>query len=196
MPVFARFNLRHGGEEKGECAITICPVGSVDRGVLDFVAAAVQKRALLPCRTAPALENPAYAFDATRSQYDSKTILKRLKRLDNPRSLKILGIADVDLFIPILKYVFGLAEIHGQCAVISLVRLRPQFYDAPPDSELFLARLEKTALHELGHTFGLTHCRDRRCVMCSSTRIEETDAKGLDFCPTCRELLTWHMGTR
>ncbi len=196
MPVFGRVNLRGGGRQKDERCITICPVGSVDRRVLDFVAAAVHKGSHLPCRAVAAVENPAYAFDAARCQYDSKAILKRLKRLHNPHSLKILGVADVDLFIPILKYVFGLAEIQGRCAVISLVRLRPQFYDAPPDPELFLARLEKTALHELGHTFGLTHCRDRRCVMCSSTRIQDTDAKGRDFCPTCEELLAWHLGRR
>lgn len=142
------------------------------------------------------MKNPRYAYNDTRCQYNSKLILKHLLEHDFPDTLRLVGVTGVDLYVPILQFVFGLAQIQGQCAVISLHRLWPEFYDRPPDRDLLLARVEKTALHELGHTFGITHCRDRRCVMYSSTRIEDTDVKPPDFCPTCSDLLKWHLERR
>jgi len=104
-----------------------------------------------------------------------------------------LGVTGVDLFVPILRYVFGLAEVEGCRAIISTHRLRPEFYEEPPNPQLLLERVEKTAFHELGHTFGITHCRDRHCVMFSSVQIENTDAKGADFCGSCLTLLEWSL---
>jgi archaemetzincin len=104
-----------------------------------------------------------------------------------------MGVTTLDLYVPILKYVFGLAEVNGQCALISTYRLRPEFYEQPGNDTLLLERTEKTALHELGHTLGLTHCRDRLCVMYSSTHIENTDQKNADFCRTCRDLFVWYL---
>jgi len=146
----------------------------------------------LSCWISPALEIPLFAYNDARGQYDSKAILTHL--LQNPyETTKVLGVTHVDLYVPILKYVFGLAQIEGPCALISLHRLAPQFYDKPSDWELFMSRIEKTALHELGHSFGLTHCKDRRCIMYSATRIEDTDHKKAKFCPNCFELLKWYI---
>ena len=139
------------------------------------------------------MENPKYAYNDTRHQYNSKQILKHLLQKCTSDTLRLIGVTPVDLYVPILKFVFGLAQIEGQCSIISLHRLYPQFYDQPSNSDLLLARVEKTALHELGHTFGITHCRDRRCIMYSSTRIEHTDCKQPDFCLTCFELFRWHL---
>ena len=139
------------------------------------------------------MENPRYAYNEERCQYNSKTILKHLLQYPHD-SLRLIAVTHVDLYVPIFKYIFGLAQLEGQCAVISLHRLRPQFYNEPPDEELFMARTEKTVLHELGHSLGLTHCRDRCCVMYTSTRIADTDIKKSDFCPTCFELFKWHFG--
>jgi len=139
------------------------------------------------------MENPRYAYNDTRYQYNSKLILKHLLQKSPPDTLRLVGVTSVDLYVPILQFVFGLAQIEGQCSIISLHRLWPEYYDQPSDRDLLLARVEKTALHELGHTFGMTHCRDRRCVMYSSVRIEDTDLKQPDFCPTCFELFQWYL---
>jgi len=172
----------------------ICPIGPVDRLLLHQLARRITARCGLLCRVSSTkLDNPRYAYNETRRQYDSKTILHCLKQRSKEKGEWVLGVTSVDLYVPILKFVFGLAEVEGRCALISLHRLRPEFYDAPPQDALLLERMEKTALHELGHALGLTHCRDRRCVMYSSTHIEHTDQKGPEFCPSCGELFKWRV---
>ncbi len=157
--------------------------------VAEQIAVFLFTRTGLPCEILPSLQFPAYVFCERRKQYDAKRILEYLERWKG--SGKIIAVTDVDLYVPILKYVFGLAQVGGTCTVISHCRLHPLFYDAPPDEALFLDRIKKTALHELGHSYGLTHCRSKRCVMFSSTRICDTDFKEDFFCPTCAELFQW-----
>lgn len=173
--------------------VIICPVGPMDKWILEHIAECISTQCGLSCRISSRMENPKYAYNDTRHQYNSKQILKHLLKQCTRETLRLIGVTPVDLYVPILKFVFGLAQIEGQCSIISLHRLYPQFYDQPSNSDLLLARVEKTALHELGHTFGITHCRDRRCIMYSSTRIEDTDFKQPDFCPTCFELFQWYL---
>ena len=173
--------------------ISICPIGAVSIDILAFLSECIFRRCGLECHFTPEMENPGYAYDEVRCQYQAKIILKRIIQGRPPNTLKTIGITHVDLFVPILKFVFGLSQIDGPCAVISTYRLRPEFYDQPPDPDLFRARLEKTTIHELGHAFGLTHCRDYRCVMFSSTSIENTDRKRPEFCHSCRELFYWYL---
>lgn len=172
--------------------VTICPIGFVEEDILDRISGSIQERCGIECKILRGTENPQYAYDERRCQYNSRLILDRLLRCGHD-TFGILGVIQVDLFVPIFKYVYGLALIGCQCAVISLHRLRPQFYDQPPNRDLLVVRAQKTALHEIGHSLGLTHCRDRRCVMYSSTRIADTDFKQSHYCPTCLELFTWHL---
>jgi len=85
----------------------------------------------------------------------------------------------------VLTFVFGEAQLSGNCAVVSLHRLREEFYGLPPNEELVRARLLKEAVHELGHTFGLRHCDNWQCVMTSSHAVERLDVKGTEFCFLC-----------
>jgi archaemetzincin len=173
--------------------VIIRPLGPVPARILQHLAISVQDRCQISCLVGEPMENPAYAQDPEREQYSCKRILQRLHHSCLSHSWWVLAVTDKDLFVPILKYVFGAAQMEGRCAVISLHRLRPQFYGDEEDEQLFLGRLVKTAVHELGHSLGLTHCRRRTCVMYSSTRIDDTDAKMADFCPTCRELFRWRL---
>jgi archaemetzincin len=173
--------------------VIIRPLGPVPTRILQHLATIVQDCCQISCLVGEPMENPDYAQDPEREQYSCKRILQRLHRYCSPHSWRVLAVTEKDLFVPILKYVFGAAQMEGRCAVISLHRLRPQFYGDDEDEQVLLARLVKTALHELGHSLGLTHCRRRTCVMYSSTRIDDTDAKMADFCPTCRELFRWRL---
>jgi predicted Zn-dependent protease len=97
----------------------------------------------------------------------------------------IVGVTDVDLYIPILSFVFGEAQLGGHTAVVSYHRLHQQFYGLPRDDSLLRERLVKEAIHEAGHTLGLTHCDDYDCVMAASHAVEWLDLKGARFCAAC-----------
>ena len=127
--------------------------------------------------------------DFERNQYNSTALIRKLLKLYPANNCKVLGITSLDLFIPILTFVFGEAQLDGPVAVVSSWRLRPEFYGLPPDDSLVRERMLKEAVHELGHTFGLVHCPNYECVMHSSTCVEEIDLKKFTFCPVCKKNL-------
>lgn len=129
--------------------------------------------------------DPDFAFDLQRQQYWSTPILERLEGIRPDSADRILGITEVDLFIPILTFVFGEAMLSRPPALISLHRLRPTFYGLPDDPQLTIERARREAVHELGHTFGLIHCPDYACAMRASRVADEIDLKNPDFCSDC-----------
>jgi archaemetzincin len=137
------------------------------------------------------LSVPKKAYNAARNQYDSTRILCEVlnyaesTEASSGRIDRVLGVVDLDLYVPGLNFVFGEAQCPGKAAVISLCRLRPEFYGVPKDERLFLGRAVKEAVHELGHTFGLGHCTNLLCVMHFSLHIGMTDAKRAKFCEVC-----------
>ncbi|MGQ9550906.1 MAG: archaemetzincin family Zn-dependent metalloprotease [Candidatus Bathycorpusculaceae bacterium] len=130
---------------------------------------------------------PETAFEMARGQYRSDVILDKVQSLaEKIKGLdRVLGIVDLDLFVPNLNFVFGEAECPGRAALISLWRLRPEFYGESARTEVFLERSTKEAVHELGHTLGLRHCTNVFCVMFFSNSIFETDRKRSFFCNKC-----------
>ena len=140
------------------------------------------------------LEVPSHAFNEKRGQYNSSAILDELARLYNRGFFgdyqRVVGLADVDAYVLGLNFVFGEALLGGPVAVVYLARLRPEFYGKLPNRELFLERACKEVVHELGHTFGLRHCPNSKCVMHFSNSILDTDFKDLFFCLRCQAALT------
>jgi archaemetzincin len=133
--------------------------------------------------------NPADFYDPARKQYHSTKILKEMLDELPADASKMIGITSPDLFIPILTFVFGEAQLNGNVGIVSLARLQQEFYGLPPNQALLQRRLLKEIKHELGHTFGLIHCSLRECVMSVANNIADVDAKGSSFCEGCRELL-------
>jgi len=134
------------------------------------------------------MPEPDYAFHEKSNQYLSTAILKiLLKQKEYASCEKVLGIADHDLHVPELNFVFG--EAGRKAAVISLTRLRQEFYGMPEDKHLFYRRALTEAVHELGHTYGLSHCSNPGCVMFFSNSLPDTDRKGFEFCPGCKDKL-------
>jgi archaemetzincin len=165
--------------------ISLVPVGRVERGHLDSLAQGLASRLRVACRIRPDGLNGEFAYNPVRGQYHSTEILKRLLQDPHAESWRILGVTDVDLYIPILTFVFGEAQLGDTGALVSTHRLRPEFYGLPQDPGLVQERLLKEALHELGHTFGLRHCPDYLCVMSASHAVERIDLKQADFCLAC-----------
>lgn len=163
--------------------IALVPVGELAPEVIPAIHAIVEAR--FRGRTArlshQALSRSDFAYAPGRHQFEAAPILDRLASLPIEAE-RVIGVVDVDLFALDLDFIFGQAQLGGRFAVVSLARLRPEFWVQPPDQRVFLARVAKEAVHELGHTYGLSHCPLTTCVMHCSNIIEETDRKSDRFC--------------
>ncbi|MBI5361256.1 MAG: archaemetzincin family Zn-dependent metalloprotease [Planctomycetes bacterium] len=167
--------------------ISIRPVGDVKQAVVSCL---LEKLPFVFNRQVSLLEPmriPAESFSGYRGQYLSAGILKELLRGAPDSRSKMLGITEVDIFVPIFTYVFGYAQLNGTAAVISTFRLNPENSGNERDNGLLCRRILKEAVHELGHTFGLVHCTEPGCVMVFANNILEVDEKGYEFCPSCME---------
>lgn len=140
----------------------------------------------LPVRRMHCAIDLEQTFDPGRGQYNSSQILLQLIRKAPPDTAKILGVAAVDLFVPILTYVFGEAQLGGIGALVSTHRLNSRLYGLPDNEPLLHERLIKESIHELGHTFGLLHCTTPGCALNASTYVEDIDQKSDRICDACR----------
>ncbi|MDI6689872.1 MAG: archaemetzincin family Zn-dependent metalloprotease [Actinomycetota bacterium] len=182
------------------------PIGDVDSSVLAVLQDVLEEKFGFPCKIGPALPDPRYAYNPERGQYKSTMILGKVRQALPQDALKGLGVTSVDLYVPMLNFIFGEAEVRGRCAVISLCRLKPKFYgvsrprlvgsgqahlpNGQAGEDILKTRAIKEAVHELGHTFGLSHCSDPKCVMCFSNSLMDTDFKEENFCSSCQNAIT------
>lgn len=177
---------------------TIClvPVGRIEQRLLTYLSCQIEKIFPFSVKMDEALLHPGYAYNERRDQYKSDLILTRLQKLNLEGAEKILGVVDLDLYTPGLNFVFGQASLGGKVALIALPRLRQEFYRLPKDKKLYYSRVVKEAVHELGHTFGLDHCKKRECVMHFSNSLADTDYKGKGFCDDCLNKLSFEESKR
>lgn len=163
--------------------------GRIAPEMLDEVSAGLAGIFHVSCRVEPEALEADSAYDAARGQYYSTVLLQKMAGRNHDEERHLIGVCAADLFVPVLTFVFGEAQLAGHCAVVSVHRLREEFYGLPARPELEKERLLKVATHELGHTLGLRHCTDWRCVMASAHSVERVDLKTAEFCPRCKAAL-------
>jgi archaemetzincin len=168
--------------------IDLVPVGDTDPGVLRELKGGLKTIFGCPVQIGDTIPIPGQAFDPARNQYLSDALIDSLRQHKN-KSAHLLGITEVNIYTRGLNFVFGQADSTGRVAVISLYQLRGENYGLPGDKSILVERSLKEAVHELGHTLGLEHCRDGSCVMHFSNSLIDTDVKGSFFCSRCQPKL-------
>ena len=175
--------------------IRLLPIGETDVRLLHQLGVALAAEFTAPWEVLDQTLDPGPAFHVGRQQYFSTEILARMQDCRWAGSWRLLGVTSLDLYIPILTFVFGEAQLNGACALVSTYRLRQEVYGLPADEELLRQRLLKEAVHELGHTLSLTHCEDYRCAMAPSHTVEWIDLKGTSLCEDCRRRAAVGLGS-
>jgi archaemetzincin len=165
--------------------LQLLPIGNFDGGLLMGLAPALADAFHMPTEILSRRLDPEFAFHRERQQYHSSELLHAMQRYVGPDSWRVLGVTAIDLYIPILTFVFGEAQMGGPCGLVSTRRLRQEFYGLPADGEVLRLRLLKEAVHELGHTLDLTHCSDYQCAMAPSHAVEWIDLKESMLCGAC-----------
>lgn len=153
------------------------------QALLDSLTTVLARRLGVSCHVRDSILEIAFAEDSARDQYYSSGILASLP--DPTAGRVALVITEADLYVPVLTFVFGEAQLNGPRAIVSTHRLREEFYGQVGDEAKLNARLAKEALHELGHTQGLRHCDNWRCAMASSHAVERLDLKDAQYCRRC-----------
>lgn len=170
--------------------VTIIPIGEVSDFILKYISEIIKNSFNLNT-TYTTLQKIASNISILSfgGRCNSTDILRDLSKRVPEGAHRLLAITELDIYSPIFSCLFGEAQLGGPCAIVSLHRLRQEYYNLPPDNLIFLSRYEKVVIHELAHTFGLIHCVNEHCVMYSSSNITETDIKSNLFCPRCTEQL-------
>jgi archaemetzincin len=180
-------------KSNGRCPVNriqVLPLGNLPNAVLAELSGGLAEVLGSRCEILRAEPVPSRAFNVSRQQYSSTEILAGLAGRKLGDTSRLVAVTSSDLFVPVLTFVFGEAQLEGRCAVVSTCRLRQEFYGLPADPTLEGRRLLKEAVHELGHTFGLAHCENYECVMAPSHAVEWIDLKSSKFCQACRKYLS------
>jgi archaemetzincin len=167
--------------------IILRALGSVPDGLFTHLSPRLQK--MFPAELSVGSNGrvPRSAFDGQRNQFNAVVMLKILQGSRREEDELVLGVTEADLFVPRMNFVFGVAG--GGAALVSLHRLRQEYFGLPADNSQLLRRALIESVHELGHVYGLDHCPEISCVMFFSNTLVDTDRKGSEFCPRCAALL-------
>ena len=165
--------------------ITLVPVGAVESELLLWLARRLSE--VLPQKVviAEKLPLPSAGYNSRRQQYQAAVLMAMLSSKSFYGAERVVGLIGADCYATGLNFIFGQARMGGREALVALPRLHQSFYNQPEDKALLRARLLKEVIHELGHTWELSHCANPQCVMHFSNTLHDTDIKGFDFCSRC-----------
>ena len=166
-------------------SIGVLPLGIVPEIALNIISTRIADYSHFTSHILPPLEHPEYALDERRFQYDAGVIIEALESMQFDDYEKVVGVFNMDIFIPIFSHVFGEARQGGKVALVSLFRLGKNPDGSAPHADLIYERAAKVVLHELGHLFNLLHCENKRCLMHFSGCVKELDESPAALCEYC-----------
>lgn len=124
-----------------------------------------------------------------KNQYLTEQILQEVQKSKIQDNEKWILIVDIDVYHN-SNPVLGLAYPHCGISVVSTKKLKQGFYNLTENEKLFLERLKKMVIHELGHLFYLDDCHTKECVMQCSTPIDEKESF---LCRSCKKFLEYRL---
>ncbi|MBN2202915.1 MAG: archaemetzincin family Zn-dependent metalloprotease [Candidatus Aenigmarchaeota archaeon] len=169
--------------------LRIVPISIIPQRVLDTVQNELEN-INIKSRVMPKLSVPEDSFNRWRKQHNAEVILTKLanesavKFID--KNIPTIMLIDSDLYFKGLSFVFSLENPTISCFIVSIARMRPEFYDETPNLNLLAERATKEVIHEVGHHLGLHHCDNRECVMNFSPSVGDIDSKQKYFCESCK----------
>jgi archaemetzincin len=171
-----------------EHIILIAPVGELSSALIETLSREIKRIFGFATEIGALLQDLSFALDTNRNQYHSTLILGQLAAHMPPNAKRVLGIAQVDLFIPILTHVYGEAQLGGKACIVSTFRLN-EGHSGMAIQKKYVDRIVKEAIHELGHTFKLRHCPDHTCIMHYCRNEQDVDRKSDQLCRYCKIML-------
>ncbi len=173
---------------KSEHIILISPIGDLSAELIDAIAGEIKRVFGFATAVDSILQDLSFALDQNRHQHHSTMILEQLAANTPPRAIRVIAIAQVDLFIPILTHVYGEAQLGGTACIVSTFRLN-EGRSGMNISRKYMDRIVKETIHELGHTFNLRHCPEDTCIMHYCRNEEDVDRKSDRLCRYCKVML-------
>lgn len=167
--------------------ISIVPINTIDSTFLSRLGLCLEERFLFPAIVRASLPLPKTALNSVRKQLFLSSILSRITHAHPMTEGLVLAITDFDLYKTSHQFIFGGADEAQRCAIVSLHRLRSEFYGERGDENILFQRTLKEAVHELGHALGLRHCFNARCAMYATNSIYDADNKQSHFCDACEK---------
>ncbi len=168
--------------------LRLIPIGDVDTNLLNALITDVSGVYNLRARVLPKTDIPQSAYNIWRKQYDAEKLIESISQNEGKfidRTIPGIGITEVDIYYNGLNFVYSYEDIDENVGIVSIYRLREEFYDKPPNFGKLVDRTIKEILHVLGHLLGLEHCTNKTCLMYPSESIVDLDRKNFEFCDNC-----------
>ncbi|MDD5416901.1 MAG: archaemetzincin family Zn-dependent metalloprotease [Candidatus Aenigmarchaeota archaeon] len=170
--------------------IRVVPLGNPGERVLNSLCIQLENSLNAKCRLLRKLDLPSSAHNHFRKQYNAEALIEHVSNIPEvkfiDKEIPTLMVTDEDLYYKGMNFCFGLEDPIKNSCIVSLARLRPEFYDESPNEKIAIERLIKESMHEMGHFKGLYHCTNIKCVMCFSPSVRDIDIKKREFCDNCK----------